>query len=169
MALVHNVFLRGLNSIILQGPNVRKEQDVIDFFLYCETWILIVEHHHEIEETHFFVDLEKLHQDLDVERDQHKQIHDGLDKFEAYIKNTSPKSYEWTDLKAILDSFTTVFTEHLHREIQTLLALRDSNLTQKQLKTAWDKTEQAAIKAKLPNLFVSFKVHWGWAQQLIHH
>jgi hypothetical protein len=46
MANVHNTLIRGLNSIIVQAPNVKETQDIKDFMKYAEFGcILIYEHH----------------------------------------------------------------------------------------------------------------------------
>jgi hypothetical protein len=46
MANVHNTLIRGLNSIILQAPNVKEPQDVKDFMKYAEIWHTLIHEHH---------------------------------------------------------------------------------------------------------------------------
>jgi hypothetical protein len=156
MALVHNIFIRALNSMYLQGPLITKEEDISDFFIFCQTWVQFVEHHHHNEEENFFPDLELLHADMQLERDQHKAIHVGLDEFMNYVTTTAPKDFKWVDMKAVMDSFVPVFCEHLTQEIKTLIALKDSKMTEAQLKAAWGKAEKAAINTPLPSMFVSY-------------
>lgn len=59
MANVHNMIIRGLNSIYLQAPHV-KPGDVPSFMQYCIQWYLLLEVHHKGEETDFFVKIEKV-------------------------------------------------------------------------------------------------------------
>lgn len=37
MAIVHNIIIRGLNSIYLQAPHV-QQKDFNDFLAYCYCW-----------------------------------------------------------------------------------------------------------------------------------
>jgi hypothetical protein len=53
MALVHNMIIRGLNSIYLQAPNIKLEKDVKDFLTYMYSWSLLVHMHHDNEEGSF--------------------------------------------------------------------------------------------------------------------
>ncbi|KAI5860610.1 hypothetical protein GGS23DRAFT_599418 [Durotheca rogersii] len=53
MALLHNVILRGYNSIWQQAPHVRPA-DVPDFVGYCRVWHQFVVHHHDDEEGALF-------------------------------------------------------------------------------------------------------------------
>ena len=53
MALSHNVFIRGLNSIYLQAPHVQPS-DVPDFIEYSKCWVEVLNNHHEMEETGVF-------------------------------------------------------------------------------------------------------------------
>ena len=46
MANVHNVLIRGLNSIILQAPHVKETQDIKDFMKYAEIWYILIHEHH---------------------------------------------------------------------------------------------------------------------------
>lgn len=53
MALVHNVIIRGYNSIYLQAPAI-KPNDVSDFIQYCLAWHETVKDHHHAEEAVLF-------------------------------------------------------------------------------------------------------------------
>ena len=53
MAIVHNVIIRGYNSIYQQAPLVRPA-DVRDFIGYSLAWIdMVIGHHHSEEEVLF--------------------------------------------------------------------------------------------------------------------
>ena len=58
MALSHNSFIRGYNSIYQQAPRI-KETDQGDFIAYCLAWHAVVEEHHDYEETRIFPAIEK--------------------------------------------------------------------------------------------------------------
>lgn len=58
MALVHNVIIRGYNSIYLQAPRV-KGSDTVDFLHYCEAWYILMIGHHDSEESILFPGIEK--------------------------------------------------------------------------------------------------------------
>ena len=53
---------------------------------------------------------------------QHKQIHNGLDKFEAYIDDckSGKRDMRMEELKDIMDSFGTVLWAHLQDEVDQL-------------------------------------------------
>lgn len=53
---------------------------------------------------------------------QHKQIHIGLDKFEAYIDDckAGKRDMRMDELKDIMDSFGTVLWAHLQDEVNQL-------------------------------------------------
>jgi hypothetical protein len=59
MANVHNMIIRGVNSIYLQAPHV-KPADVPAFVQYCIQWYRLLDVHHTTEETDFFVAVEKV-------------------------------------------------------------------------------------------------------------
>ncbi|KAI0434428.1 hypothetical protein F5Y09DRAFT_252366 [Xylaria sp. FL1042] len=49
---IHNAMLRGLNSIYLQTPHVRQEQDIADLLFLTQSWSTwLLDHHHLKENT----------------------------------------------------------------------------------------------------------------------
>ena len=58
MALSHNAFIRGFNSIYQQAPRV-PDADKLDFAGYCIAWHDCVHQHHQYEETELFPNLDK--------------------------------------------------------------------------------------------------------------
>lgn len=58
MALVHNIIIRGFNSIYLQAPKV-KQDDVVDFLHYCQAWHVLMIGHHDSEESILFPGIEE--------------------------------------------------------------------------------------------------------------
>lgn len=128
MVLVHNMIIRGLNSIYIQAPNIRKSQDVQDFLTYMYSWALLVHMHHDNEEAVIFPLLEKsIEVDGFMEKnvDQHHLFGPGLTAFDDYIKScrAGETRFDGTKVQTIIDSFASIFIEHLNDEIPTLLAL----------------------------------------------
>jgi hemerythrin-like domain-containing protein len=131
MVAVHNMLLRGINAIYLQCINVEASKDPADvpgFVTYARLWGELVHHHHAGEEKLIFPDIARITGDKDVMAhniEQHRAFHKGLDEMNDYLGTIERKEqpYSGQKLKAIIDSFMPVLTEHLHDEIKTLLAL----------------------------------------------
>lgn len=126
MANVHNIIIRGLNSIVLQGPNI-SPRDRKSFVGFCIAWHRFVSHHHDSEETGFFTPLqEKIDPTvMAVSQAEHCVFYDGLDRYHAYL--TSLKGHEdQLDAKVLLeiiDGFSRPLYSHLINEIGALLDL----------------------------------------------
>ncbi|KAI8942731.1 hypothetical protein NX059_000777 [Plenodomus lindquistii] len=81
--------------------------------------------HHTIEEQHYFPRLARkmpaFRKELEL-LTQHKQIHVGLDKLEAYLEECSDGERElrMNELKEILDGFGEVLWAHLDDEVEQL-------------------------------------------------
>lgn len=54
---------------------------------------------------------------------QHDAFTPGLKAYRAYVHDTSAGDYSGTKLRAIIDDFGPILTQHLAEEIDTLLAL----------------------------------------------
>jgi len=127
MAHAHNAVLRGVNSIYLQAPNVKKEKDIEDLLFLTKVWTKWLINHHEIEEDRIFPGFEKIIGKpglLKVNVEQHHIFSGGLEDLLAYATSTSPKDYSSEKLRAIIDGFSKPLCTHLHEEIDTLLSLR---------------------------------------------
>jgi hypothetical protein len=124
MVCVHNMIIRGLNSIYLQAPNIKEKKDIEDFLTYMFSWSLLVHMHHENEELVCFPLLEK---DIGIEGymeknvDQHKLFGPGLKAYDEYIvaAREGKEPFDGAKVLAIIDTFGTVFTQHLTEEIAT--------------------------------------------------
>jgi hemerythrin-like domain-containing protein len=81
--------------------------------------------HHTIEEQHIFPVLAKkmpaFRKELEL-LTQHKQIHNGLDKFEKYLEEcaSGERELRMGEMKDILDTFGTVLWQHLDDEVKQL-------------------------------------------------
>lgn len=158
MAGVHNILIRGLNAIIQQAPYVKpstdtvgyNEKDVKDFLLYVSYWCMMVNHHHDVEESSIFPELDKFSGTpglMDGPTHEHTLFHDGLEKLLAYAEKTQPQDYRWEGIggmKEIIDSFSQPFMDHLYSEVDVFLSMKkfDSD----GLRATLDRGEAAAMK-----------------------
>ena len=172
MANVHNMIIRGLNSILRQAPYVADSsspaynaQDVSDLLFYTKAWCSSLNHHHDTEESTFFPLVEKvtgvlgLMDDLEVE---HEEFHDGLVALKAYVDNVSetPDIYCWATMRTMINFFAPALINHLHGEIDFLLGLE--KFGSDGLKRAWLETEKVATKIEgTAELFEMFPLVLG--------
>lgn len=143
MALSHNAFIRGFNSIYQQAPRIQTT-DKKDFVDYCIAWHDCIAQHHHYEETEFFPAIDKAAGKkglLDAAVDQHGTsssrpplregfsanastagFHDGLERFKSYLlEKDSEFSHE--ELIAIMDSFSEPLHLHLKEEPPAIASL----------------------------------------------
>ncbi|OTB00831.1 hypothetical protein M426DRAFT_266840 [Hypoxylon sp. CI-4A] len=155
MAHAHNVIIRGLNAIIQQAPHVPtstdknyKANDVRDLLFYVKSWTKMVEHHHWVEESFIFPEIERFSGKpglCDDPRHQHELFHGGLEKLLSYATTTKPDDYSWKGqggMKEIIDSFSRPLTDHLYTEIDVCLSMKA--LDSVGLKKTWDQGEVLA-------------------------
>lgn len=81
--------------------------------------------HHDIEEAHFFPPLGKKMEIFRVNelmKNQHKEIHAGLDRLTSYVDECRSGSRELrlSEMKGVLDSFGEVLWTHLDKEVEQL-------------------------------------------------
>ncbi|OLN85425.1 hypothetical protein CCHL11_07994 [Colletotrichum chlorophyti] len=128
MALVHNMIIRGLNSIYLQAPHVAAS-DTKRFLKYILAWYSLVHVHHSGEEAEFFPTIEKMTEQkglMECNVSQHQEFHDGLGNFKAHVDAciAGKEKYDGAKLVTLIDGFGEVLTKHLGDEISSLLELR---------------------------------------------
>jgi len=131
MANVHNVLIRGINSIYLQAPNIKSPTDISDFLFFIHCYCDLIELHHKSEEDFLFPKIAELAGESDPGQpnlfsksvDQHNAFHDGLHQLHEYSK-TKPEAYSGTKVQEIVNSFAPVLHEHLSDEIEELLELK---------------------------------------------
>src|ERR1700743_361893 len=124
MAVVHNVLIRGFNSVYLQAPNV-KPSDYKDFIGYSFAWWESLQAHHDGEEEFFFLEVERQAGEkgiMDANRAQHEAFHKGLDAYHDYLKGLHGKEAQFSGVKLveIMDSFKEALCQHLYDEIPTI-------------------------------------------------
>ena len=125
MALVHNVIIRGMNSIYLQCEYVTNRM-APSFLLYCQFWTEFIQSHHGCEEVAYFPIIEEA---AGVEGlsegnlEQHDAFLAGLQEFEKYVYHVPPSQYDGRKIIELLDSFATTLQSHLTDEVIWILAL----------------------------------------------
>lgn len=129
MACVHNIVVRGINSIYLQAPHVRPE-DVKSFLGYAYCFYEATHVHHHGEEETIFPEIERVVgvpglMAKNVE--QHHEFHVGLEEYGSYLKACmdGKETFDGKKLVDIIDRFGKTLTEHLTDEIPTLLQLEE--------------------------------------------
>ncbi|KAF9697978.1 hypothetical protein EKO04_004119 [Ascochyta lentis] len=165
MANVHNLLLRGLNAIYLQGPYVKEITDVADFMLYIKAWADTVHHHHKGEERLFFpyadelADLAGLCEGGDGSLmqgnvDQHRAFEAGLMEMTQYVEGVRNGAvmYKWEELKRLIDGYANILTTHLHDEIESLIKLERCD--GEKLKKRFAMTAEEGAKTADPALVI---------------
>jgi hemerythrin-like domain-containing protein len=81
--------------------------------------------HHDIEEAHFFPHLGRkmpIFRNTQLMKEQHKEIHAGLERFQAYLEKCrdGEREYRAPELKDIMDSYGDVLWTHLDLEVKQL-------------------------------------------------
>ncbi|CAJ2506592.1 Uu.00g077780.m01.CDS01 [Anthostomella pinea] len=125
MALSHNSFIRGFNSIYQQAPRVQSSADKSDFVGYCLAWIECVATHHHYEETEFFPNVDK-----DAGQNglmgqvvhEHEEFQGGMDRMKDYLLQKEA-DFSGDELIAIMDSFKQPLHSHLKAEPGAIVAL----------------------------------------------
>lgn len=144
MVIVHNIIIRGLNSVYLQAPHV-EPKDYGDFIGYALCWHELVQSHHSGEEAILFPGIEQGAGERGImDRNVHQhgkhdcvcvvsfiyfslaeEFHPGLNAYTSYLleAKANPPIFSGTRLVQIIDSFASVLTSHLTDEIPTLVSL----------------------------------------------
>ncbi|KAH7101357.1 hypothetical protein BKA62DRAFT_795245 [Auriculariales sp. MPI-PUGE-AT-0066] len=129
MALIHNLFTRGLNSIYKHAPIVAErgsEQDKSDFINFALAWYEALHAHHTGEEKWYFPEIEQAAGNpglMQANIDQHEVFRAPLDAFNDYFLsiNEDPAALNSAHVLSLVDAFATPLFEHLKDEIPTLL------------------------------------------------
>jgi len=127
MNMFHNHFRQTWNTLHTAASNNARPSgmSIRQFLALGEQFCSQLDLHHNIEEQHIFPVLAKkmpaFRKELEL-LTQHKQIHAGLDKLEAYIKEcrSGERELVMRELKEILDGFGTVLWQHLDDEVEQL-------------------------------------------------
>lgn len=128
MANVHNMIIRGLNSIYLQAPHI-KPADQKPFCRYITGLSHLIHSHHDGEEAMLFPAVEEMtgvKGIMDTNVEQHKSFHEGVDSLKAYADDVvaGREKYVGSKVVTLIDSFGVPLMQHLSDEIPTILGLR---------------------------------------------
>ncbi|OTB17082.1 hypothetical protein K445DRAFT_383028 [Daldinia sp. EC12] len=125
MAISHNSFIRGFNSIYQQAPRVQQPADRYDFVGYCLAWIECVAAHHHYEETDLFPNIDKAAGRkglMDNAVHEHEAFYGGMDRMKSYLLEKNA-DFSSTELIEIMDSFKEALHSHLRAEPSAIVAL----------------------------------------------
>jgi len=143
---------RGFNAIYNQALQVRPgTEDAADLLSYCAMAYEFIQNHHDMEETVYFPGIEKAANEpglMSGNREQHRGLEKGLQKFRKYAEETSKDAYDAQELRSIIDELVEPIGIHLREEISTILDLHDK-MDSKSLEAVYIAMEQEARKANL--------------------
>ncbi|KIN07297.1 hypothetical protein OIDMADRAFT_16072 [Oidiodendron maius Zn] len=142
MVLAHNMIIRGLNSIYLQGPLVRPE-DNNDFIHYALCWYQALDAHHQTEEELFFPQIEARTGEkgiMDKNIEQHNSFLAPLEAYKSYLISISatPQKFSGKHLNTLIDNFAPPLFVHLGEEISSLLELSRFGADKLPLADIWE-------------------------------
>ncbi|KAF9457829.1 hypothetical protein BDZ94DRAFT_1336895 [Collybia nuda] len=118
----HQTYKYGYDTILshLKSPPL---DDLQNFLGYCEAWAMAIEVHHDSE------------MDFSGEIEQHKVIHDTLDKILAtiYDARTDLSKFDATKMNALMLEFKGPLFAHLDEEVEHVYAskLKEANFAEK--------------------------------------
>lgn len=127
MACVHNMLLRGLNSIYLQAAHIRPENQ-LSFLKYSACFYELLHVHHSGEEEILFPAIEEMCGEKGIMQrniEQHHSFHEAIQNYDAYIRACldSSEAYDGVKLIKLIDAFGYELATHLSDEISTILSL----------------------------------------------
>lgn len=104
MALIHNILLRGLNSIYNQALNISFSEDVTDFMIFCDAWSCTMHSHHKTEEEVYFPMLEEQCTKKGVasrNHDEHETFLRGFGVFDEFVRGVREGEREYGGLDLV--------------------------------------------------------------------
>jgi hemerythrin-like domain-containing protein len=142
MALVHNTFIRALNSIYLHAPLIAPGNKSLarDMLTYCKCWVALVALHHQAEESFLFSAFEKRIPTakgiLATNVRQHDEFHSGLAAFKKYVEIAlaGGEPYCSEKLLKLVDEFSEPLMKHFTDEIPTLMRMQEAGQREEVMK-----------------------------------
>ncbi|KAM0789320.1 hypothetical protein ACM66B_000157 [Microbotryomycetes sp. NB124-2] len=121
----HNYFRQQFQFAIESADKVGSNEDFdVDYYLWqVKDLLRHLEMHHNIEETYIFPILAKKMPEFGATHpEEHKQIHAGMNRTEAYVKKVekSPSTFSASEMKEVLASWGPVLFQHLDAEVASL-------------------------------------------------
>lgn len=133
MALSHNAFIRGYNSIYQQAPRIQSLADKVDFAGYCVAWVDCVLQHHHYEETELFPNLNKAAGQKDLMTGavhQHEAFYGGMEELKKYLLEKGG-DFSSREVIRIMESFQEPLYNHLKAEPGEIVALAKYSTAEK--------------------------------------
>ncbi|KAM5360236.1 hypothetical protein ACJZ2D_013893 [Fusarium nematophilum] len=124
MTIVHNLLLRGINSVHNQAVNVGArgmDKDKLGFANYAYTWGDVLTEHHETEEAMIFPDIEKITEVpglMEGSVSEHHAFHQGLLQYREYLDQIRGGGAEYDGQR-----LAATMHHHLVHEVEALVAL----------------------------------------------
>ncbi|KAJ7451705.1 hypothetical protein FB451DRAFT_1284077 [Mycena latifolia] len=138
MAAAHNAFIQGINAMVSHAPRVEGDK-VQPFVVFSLAVVDSIHHHHDLEETFYFPELEKKlgKGALSDSVAQHHEFVPQLVELKGYLEDVkaSKETYNGPLLVERINSFSDVMINHLNEEIPNLESSRMREVfTEKELK-----------------------------------
>jgi len=123
MAQVHNVMIRGLNSMLIQAPFISTPADIKDFVDYALSFCVLIGEHHNTEEVLVFPlidDATGVPGIMDKNVVQHEAFIPKLHDFKIYLSQIKlgVRKYDEKKFVTLLNSFAGLMVEHLIDEVR---------------------------------------------------
>jgi len=126
MTLMHNILIRGMNSIYNQAPFV-AEADLADFVAYSGVFCEVLDNHTRGEEVHMFPEIEKATGQqglMSFNTSEHDQITPHLLALKTYLQTPhTPTTFSATHLQSLLTTLSVPLLSHFRSEIPEITAL----------------------------------------------
>jgi hemerythrin-like domain-containing protein len=128
MAQVHNIMIRGLNSMLIQAPFISSPIDTKDFVDYALSFCVLIHEHHNTEEvlvSPLIEDATGLPGIMDKIVVQHEAFIPKLHDFKNYLVQIKlgVRKYDAKKFVALLNSFAGLMVEHLTEEVLMLVEM----------------------------------------------
>jgi hemerythrin-like domain-containing protein len=129
MAQIHNVMIRGLNSMFHQGSLVTTPTDIKDFTDYCLAFCVLIHGHHSTEEVLTFPLIEAatgIPGVMDQNIIQHEAFLPKLHDFNNYLMQVKlgVREYDAEKFIALLNAFSTLMVQHLTDEVRMFVEMK---------------------------------------------
>ncbi|KAJ7122164.1 hypothetical protein C8R44DRAFT_568814, partial [Mycena epipterygia] len=117
MAAAHNAFIQGINAMVAHAPTVTPDK-VQPFMIFSLAVVDNIHHHHDLEETFLFPEMEKklgkgaLSQNIA----QHRDFVPQLLELKAYLEavKSGEASYDGARLVQMIHAFGDTMVKHLN-------------------------------------------------------
>lgn len=126
IAQIHNVMIRGVNSMLIQAPFISRPTDIKDFTDYCLTLCVLIHEHYNTEEVLTFPLIEDatgIPGIMDKNVVQHESFLPMLYHFKNHLTQMKlvVRKYDTMKFVAHLNAFSGLMVQHLSDEVKMLV------------------------------------------------